>query len=348
MRILFLFTALSGFKRSNHLMFHNAFRARGWEVAIGRVNSLAMEKGVVHGDLVEPGRDIAVGDDFEDRAAYRAITDFDLVWVMNQPHEGLRTNAYQMLWSLSRRIPFVNSIESIVFLNNKNTLAHVLPAEARIDSYASASADRLREIMAEEGGDWIIKPTNDGNGTNVFVLRPEDTNRIPLLQSMTGNEITQQEIHGRQNLGIVRDYALLQRFIPNARECEKRVVLAGGRVVRLGDKAGVYQTVFKADDHRSNRIHTPDKLHVGLTEEEERICADLGERLLAHGVRFTAIDMAAPYIFEINVVNPGGLQTIDLISGLDLTPVAVDQILEALAPEIDRTASVRAREPAFA
>jgi glutathione synthase len=330
MRILFLFTALSGFKRSNHLMFHNAFLDRGWDVDIGKVNSLAIENGEIFGETCCVRRPIEIGDNFDGLPEYKAIAGYDLVWVMNQPHHNLAADIYQVLWLLSKRTTFVNSIESMVFLNNKNTLSEILPRSAFIESYATSSSRRLLDAIDGSDHPWIIKPTNDGNGTNVLVLHPHDTNRTALIQAMTGNETTQLEIHGERNLGVVRKFALLQPFIEGARNCEKRVVIAGGKPVQQGDKQGVYQTVFRADDHRSNRIHTPEKLHVELTDEEYQLCLELGERLLAYGIRFTAIDMAFPFIFEINVVNPGGLQTVDLISGLDLTPAAVDQILCAL------------------
>lgn len=331
MKILLLMGALSGFTRSNHLMFHNSFLARGDEVYIGRVNSLALERGKVLVELCCPRRAIEPGDSFEEQAEYGPVDSFDLIWLMNQPHPGIQKDVYEILWLLRANTTFVNDLASIVFLNNKTTLGVFVPSDHMIESYSSASADRLLAIQKGSTAEWVIKPTNDGNGTDVFVLRQGDSNCTPLIQSMTGNEVTQTEIHGTSVTGLLRRYAVLQRFVSHARECEKRVVLAGGKPVSESGVWGVYQTVFVEEDHRSNRIHTPNKLAVGLTPDEARLCSEVGERLVNHGVRFAAIDMAYPYVFEVNIVNPGGLQSIDLITGVDLTGLAVEQILASLS-----------------
>lgn len=49
-------------------------------------------------------------------------------------------------------------------------------------------------------------------------------------------------------------------------------------------------------------------MHRHHTEhQEQRLGEEIGQRLAAQGIRFAGIDLAYPYVFEANLVNPGGL-----------------------------------------
>ena len=49
--------------------------------------------------------------------------------------------------------------------------------------------------------------------------------------------------------------------------------------------------------------------------------------LNARGVRFAGLDLAWPYVLEANVANPGGLATLEALTGADPT----SRVVEALA-----------------
>ena len=49
--------------------------------------------------------------------------------------------------------------------------------------------------------------------------------------------------------------------------------------------------------------------------DDHAIAAALAE----HGAWFTGVDIAYPWIIEVNVVNPGGIATINDLTGIDLS-----------------------------
>ena len=63
-----------------------------------------------------------------------------------------------------------------------------------------------------------------------------------------------------------------------------------------------------------------------MTEDEMAYCKEIGAFLKSHGAEFVGLDLAYPYVIEFNVINPGGLLTIESINGLDLTASIIDKI----------------------
>jgi glutathione synthase len=63
-------------------------------------------------------------------------------------------------------------------------------------------------------------------------------------------------------------------------------------------------------------------------------------QLQAQGVGFVAVDLAYPWIVEFNLANPGGLATIERLTGEDLAPAVVAALVSRFM------ASRRRPEPA--
>jgi glutathione synthase/RimK-type ligase-like ATP-grasp enzyme len=47
---------------------------------------------------------------------------------------------------------------------------------------------------------------------------------------------------------------------------------------------------------------------------------------MRRGVRFAAIDIAVPFVVEYNLANPGGLATLENLSGSDPAPAVVEAL----------------------
>jgi glutathione synthase len=260
------------------------------------------------------------------------MSSFDLVWVMNQPHPAIAREAWQLLWLLSQCVPFVNSLSGMLFANNKNALGAFVPAQNLVESYSSNEFLSLWELYCERRHlRWIVKPPNGGCGADVFLLEPDGNNAKAILQSMTGNTEASGAVTDRSYLGFQNRYAVLQGFIPQVRAGEKRVVLAGGRVLTQHGR------LPSSNDHRSNMTQGGTPVAADLDAREMELCGGIAQRLSAHGVNFVGVDLAYPYVLEFNIVNPGGLQRVQALTGVDHTPGAIDLILRAVMdPERDR------------
>ena len=118
-------------------------------------------------------------------------------------------------------------------------------------------------------------------------------------------------------------YCVLQRYVPEAVTREKRVIVAGDRVI------GAYA---KTGNITAGAVPRPAELSAEETELALRVVA----RLNALGARFAGIDLAWPYVFEANIANPGGLATLEALTGIDPAPRVVEALTDLRATATPR------------
>ena len=173
------------------------------------------------------------------------------------------------------------------------------------------TADR-DEVLAfrREHGDIIVKPLFGNGGAGVFRIRPDDENLNSLLELFSQ---------------IYREPIIVQRYLPEVRQGDKRIILIDGEPV------GAVLRVPAAGEVRAN-------LHVGgraerspLTDRDREICAAIGPALQRDGLLFVGIDVIGDYLTEINVTSPTGLQEINRLDGVKLEARMWDAIEARLA-----------------
>lgn len=192
---------------------------------------------------------------------------------------------------------FVNTPAALTRQHGKVSLYLDQPDIPHPESHLSNDPSALAALVSS-GGDWIGKPPAGSFGRDVFLLRAGDANLGAILGHLTQD--------GR--------YALLQRRIPMERG-ERRVLFAGGQVVGAYGKA--------PSDHRGNLHAGATPMPATLEPDELALAQKLAGRLLHQGVGFAAIDLAWPYVLEINLANPGWLETYERLTGEDLSPAVV-------------------------
>lgn len=158
-------------------------------------------------------------------------------------------------------------------------------------------------------GDIIVKPLYGNGGAGVFRLKPDDENIAALLEMFTT---------------FYREPVMVQRYVPEVRKGDKRIILADGEF------AGAINRVPVAGEARSN-------LHVGgkaepatLSPREKEICAALGPELKKRGLVFAGLDVIGNYLTEINVTSPTGIQEIKRFGGPDGAAMIWDAIEKRL------------------
>ena len=221
------------------------------------------------------------------------LASFDLVWILGFGGREGFLDRMQMLKTLDQA-RFVNAVDALVYLHGKFDLAEFGP-----QTHASADVDALMAIVTE-GGRWVAKPTAGSFGRDVFLLAAADIHCRAVFEHLTGR-------------GAGR-YCLLQRYVEEAERNEKRVVVAGGHIIGAYAKTG--------GNLAAGAVARRTELDAGETALVRRVIAHLGSR----GARFAGIDLAAPYVLEANVANPGGLSTLEQLAGVDPTPAVVDAL----------------------
>ena len=168
-----------------------------------------------------------------------------------------------------------------------------------------------RKFLADHG-DIILKPLHGFAGGSVFRIGRDGRNLASLIELFN---ITYREPH------------ILQKFIPEIVEGDKRIVLVDGEV------AGAVNRVPGEGEIRSNLAVGGKAAKTELTDGEKQICAVLGPELKKRGLLFVGIDViGGKWLTEINVTSPTGIVSIDAFNGTD-TPGLIWRAIEGKLAE---------------
>ena len=155
------------------------------------------------------------------------------------------------------------------------------------------------EILAfrAEHKDIVVKPLFGNGGAGVFHLKPDDENLGALLEVFTQ---------------LYREPVIVQRYLPEIREGDKRIILVDG------DPVGAVSRIPMAGEARANFHAGGSARKTELTPRERDICAAIGPTLRAKGMVFVGIDVIGDYLTEINVTSPTGIQEINQLDGIQI------------------------------
>src|SRR5688500_11467745 len=153
-----------------------------------------------------------------------------------------------------------------------------------------------RKFLAEHG-DIVVKPLHGFGGGSVFRIGRDGANLSSLIELFNT---------------AYREPHMVQAFLPEIAEGDKRIVLVDGEV------AGAINRLPGAGEIRSNLAVGGKAAKTELTERELEICAALGPELKARGLIFVGIDViGGKWLTEINVTSPTGIVAIDKFNGTD-------------------------------
>ncbi|QBF33595.1 glutathione synthase [Thalassococcus sp. S3] len=153
------------------------------------------------------------------------------------------------------------------------------------------------KAFKDRHGDIILKPLYGNGGAGVFRLDAGDRNLTSLHELFTG---------------FSREPLIVQKFLPDVSNGDKRVILVDGEAV------GAINRVPAAGETRSN-MHVggrPEK--IGLTDRDLEICHAIGPLLREKGQIFVGIDVIGDYLTEINVTSPTGIQELERFDGVNI------------------------------
>lgn len=239
---------------------------------------------LVNGRVMAGGHDIAAA---------------DRVWVL-----GLgRAQTFLDRMQLLRRAPqhgFITIADAYVYQHAKYAWSGYMP-----ETHAGTAVDAL-VARIQPGEDWVVKPTAGSFGREVVRVRGPDEARRALVLATEGE----------------RRYALLQRFVPEIANGEKRTLIAGARVIGTWLRQ-------PGRDFRTNLALDGRAVATALTAAESERIAAIHAELRAAGVGYAAIDLAGPFLMEVNLANPGGLATLAAVYGIDHAPAVVAALADS-------------------
>ena len=223
------------------------------------------------------------------------LVDFDVVWLRQDPPFDMHYITSTHL--LDRLAPGTLVVNDPFWVRNYPEKLLVLdfpdltPPTTIARDLATIKAFKARH------GDVILKPLYGNGGAGVFRLDAADRNLTSLHELFTG---------------FSREPLIVQKFLPDVSNGDKRVILVDGEPV------GAINRVPAAGETRSN-MHVggrPEK--IGLSERDLEICAAIGPLLKEKGQVFVGIDVIGDYLTEINVTSPTGIQELERFDGVNI------------------------------
>jgi glutathione synthase len=162
-----------------------------------------------------------------------------------------------------------------------------------------------RKFLAEHG-DIVVKPLHGFAGGSVFRVGADGRNLASLMELFNR---TYREPH------------VLQKFLPEIADGDKRIVLINGAV------AGAINRLPAEGEIRSNLAVGGKAAKTDLTPREEEICAVVGPECRKRGLLFVGIDViGGRWLTEINVTSPTGILEVRRFGGPDIAKLIWDAI----------------------
>lgn len=162
----------------------------------------------------------------------------------------------------------------------------------------SSRSDLIHQFL-QDHGKIVIKPLDSMGGENVFLLEKGSLNTNVIIEMLTQK--------GRLPI-------MAQRFIPEIKDGDKRIILIDGVPFPYG-----LRRVPKEGDFRGNLVKGAKGVGFELSERDKWLCAQVGPTLKQKGLVLVGIDVIGDYLTEVNVTSPTCVREIEAAYQVDLS-----------------------------
>jgi glutathione synthase len=252
----------------------------------------------------------------EARQELICVDQLDVVMLRNDPSEDKADRA----WAQTSGILFgqLAMRRGVIVLNDPANLANALnktyfqhfPEEVRPRTCISRDPAEIKEFVAAEGGNAVIKPLQGSGGSSVFLIRSDDGANL--------NQMIE---------AVIRDgYCIAQEYLPAAKDGDVRLFVMNGRPLMHDGKYAAFRRVNKTGDMRSNMHSGGEAEPVEIDEAALRLVEMVQPKLVADGMFLVGLDVVGDKLMEINVFTPGGLGSAQAATGVDFARVVIDDL----------------------
>jgi glutathione synthase len=175
-------------------------------------------------------------------------------------------------------------------------------------------ADEVRRFH-QEHGDIILKPLDGMGGMGIFRVGPDGLNLGSIVETLNGN-------------GAIT--LMVQRYVPEISQGDKRVLVIGGKVVPF-----CLARIPQGSEIRGNLAAGGKGVAQPISERDREIAETIGPLLSQRGLLLIGLDVIGDCLTEINVTSPTCFQEITQQAGFDVPAMFLDALEEAV--DRDRT-----------
>ncbi|MFO1307483.1 MAG: glutathione synthase [Burkholderiales bacterium] len=269
-----------------------------WEA--GTTSALARELELFDGDhpwyrAAEPGR--------------RRLADYDAVVMRKDPPFDMEYvySTYLLEGAEREGARVFNRPRAIRDHNEKMAIAkfgdYIAPTLVTRDA-------ALIDAFIDEHADAIVKPLDGMGGTSIFRVRSDDPNRNVIVETVSH--------HGRRTV-------MIQRYIPEVVDGDKRVILIAGEPVPYA-----LARIPKPGETRGNLAAGGRGVARPLNDRDREIAKALGPSLWAEGLLVVGLDVIGPFLTEVNVTSPTCFVEIAEQTGFDVAGMFADALVSAI------------------
>ena len=166
-------------------------------------------------------------------------------------------------------------------------------------------AGQLQEFI-DANGDVVLKPLDGMGGQSVFRVTAHDANRNVIIETLVQD--------GERSV-------MAQRYIPEIRDGDKRILLIGGKAV-----PHCLARIPKAGETRGNLAAGGNGVARALTPRDREIAEALAPELARQGLLLVGLDVIGDYLTEINVTSPTCFREITEQTGFDVAGMFLDAL----------------------
>ncbi len=169
----------------------------------------------------------------------------------------------------------------------------------------SRSVGQVQEFI-DEYNDVVLKPLDGMGGQSIFRVSRADPNRNVIVETLS--ELGSRSI-------------MAQRYIPEIRDGDKRVLVIGGKPV-----PHCLARIPKPGESRGNLAAGGTGVAKALSARDLEIATTLGPELARRGLLLVGLDVIGDYLTEVNVTSPTCFQEITDQTGFNVAGMFMDEL----------------------
>jgi len=243
-------------------------------------------------------------------AATRALTDFGATLMRKDPPFDLEYVSSTWLLSGAARegARVFNAPDAVRDHNEKFAIAEF--PRFTVPSLVSREMGQLQSFI-DEHKLTVLKRLDGMGGTGIFVVRHDDPNRNSIVETVSG-------------LGTRS--VMAQRYIPEIKDGDKRVILIDGKLV-----PHCLARIPKAGESRGNLAAGARGVAQPVTKRHREIAEALGSVLSKRGLLVVGLDVIGDYLTEVNVTSPTCFREIQDQTGFDVAGMFLDSLEQRIS-----------------
>ena len=224
------------------------------------------------------------------------LKEFDVLLMRQDPPVDMRylTSTY-MLEKISEDVVILNSPRSVRDCSEKlfalSNFSQFMPPTLVTEDFKSA------EEFVHKHNEIVLKPLYGCAGQDILKGSREGTDKF---------QKDFQFILDKHTAPV-----MLQKFLPEIRKGDKRIILVEGKIV------GAINRVPQDISIKANMAAGGVAEKTEITDRDKEICENIGPELKSRGIIFAGLDIIGGYLTEINVTSPTGIESINNLYGLE-------------------------------